>query len=129
MRTDSKFQRKVLTHLCKHGLSLRRKKNREKKKNSDHNDDDDSDNDENVDNNITIMILMMMMTMAIIIMVTKARLTLKDAIRDFLQRPHCVANCLRHVRSNKQGAIVCKSHATQTCMRSCMLCMCAGSRF
>ena len=31
----------------------------------------------------------------------------KGAIRDFLQSPHSAANCLQHVRSSGQGAIVC----------------------
>ena len=30
----------------------------------------------------------------------------------FLQSPHCPANCLQHVRSSGQGAIVCKSRST-----------------
>ena len=29
-----------------------------------------------------------------------------------LQSPHCVANCLQHARSNRPGAIMCKSRAT-----------------
>ena len=47
----------------------------------------------------------------------------KGAVRDFLQSPHCTANCLQHVRSSGQGAIVCKSRATHgaliTCNMSC----------
>ena len=36
----------------------------------------------------------------------------KGVNRDFLQSPHCAANCLQHVRSSGQGAAVCKSRAT-----------------
>ena len=43
----------------------------------------------------------------------------------FVQSPHCAANCLEHVRSSGQGAIVCKSHATHgvpfTCNMSCTM--------
>ena len=34
------------------------------------------------------------------------------AVRDFLQFPHRATNCLQHVRSSSQGAIVCKLCAT-----------------
>ena len=40
-----------------------------------------------------------------------------------LQSPQCTANCLQHIRSSDQDAIVCKSHATLraliTCSMSC----------
>ena len=49
-----------------------------------------------------MMMMMMMMMMMIII------ITFKGAFRDFLQSPHCAANCLHHV----QGAVVRKSRAT-----------------
>ena len=39
-------------------------------------------------------------------------ITLKGAIRGYLQSPHCAANCLQHVRSSGPGIIVCKSRAT-----------------
>ena len=37
----------------------------------------------------------------------------RGAIRDFSQSPHCVANYLQHLRSSRQGAIMCKSRATR----------------
>ena len=37
--------------------------------------------------------------------------SLKAAIQNFLQTPHCYANCLHHVRSSSQRAIMCKSCA------------------
>ena len=43
----------------------------------------------------------------IIIIITIIIIALKGAIRDFLQSPHCAANCIQHVR-----AILCKSRAT-----------------
>ena len=49
----------------------------------------------------------------IIIIVIITMIAFKGAIRDFfLQSPHCTANCLQHLRSSGQGAIVCKSRAT-----------------
>ena len=44
---------------------------------------------------------------------------LKGAIRDFLQSPHCAANCLQHVRSSGLGAIVYTSRATHTALITC----------
>ena len=35
--------------------------------------------------------------------------------------PHCAANCLRHIRSNSQGAIVCKLRATHRALITCTL--------
>ena len=50
-------------------------------------------------------------------------ITFKGAIRDFLQSPHCTANCLQHTHSSGPGAVVCKSRATHqaliTCNMSC----------
>ena len=43
----------------------------------------------------------------------------KGAIRDFLQSPHSVANCLQHVCSNGPGTTVCKSHATHRALITC----------
>ena len=47
----------------------------------------------------------------------------KGAIRDFYNLPRCAANCLQHVRSSGQSAIVCESRATHhaliTCNMSC----------
>ena len=44
-------------------------------------------------------------------------IALKGVIRDFLQSPHCTANCLQYIRSIGQGAIHAQdierlSHAT-----------------
>ena len=43
----------------------------------------------------------------------------------YLQSPHCAANCLQHVGSNDQGAIMCKSCRTHrplfTCSVSCVM--------
>ena len=46
-------------------------------------------------------------------------IALKGTIRDFLQSPHCAANCLQHVRSSGLGAIVCKSRATNRALITC----------
>ena len=35
-------------------------------------------------------------------------IALKGPDRDFLQSPHCAANCFQHVRSSGPGAIMCK---------------------
>ena len=37
---------------------------------------------------------------------------IESTILDFIQSPHCIANCLQHACSSGPGAIVCKSHAT-----------------
>ena len=55
---------------------------------------------------VIIIIVIMMMMMVIII------IAFKDAIRDFVQSPHCAGNCHQHVRSSGPGAIVCRSRAT-----------------
>ena len=75
--------------------------------NNNNNDDDDDDDDDNNNNNNNIVIVF------------------KGAIWDFfLQSPHCAANCLQHVCSSGQGAIVCKSRPTHraliTCNMSCV---------
>ena len=54
------------------------------------------------------MIIIIMMMIIIIIII----IAFKDAIRDFLQSPHCAANRLQYVRSSGPGAIVCKSCVT-----------------
>ena len=46
-------------------------------------------------------------------------MTLKGAIREFLQSPHCAANCLQHVRSSGPGASVCESCATHRALIAC----------
>ena len=44
---------------------------------------------------------------------------LKGAIPDFLQSPHCAANCLQHVRSSGPDAIECKSRAAHRALITC----------
>ena len=51
-------------------------------------------------------------------------IALKGAIRDFLQSPHCAANCLQHVGSSGPGAILCKSHATHRALITCKPAVC-----
>ena len=46
-------------------------------------------------------------------------ITFKGVIRDFLQSPHCAANCLQHVFSSCPVAIVCKSRATHLALFTC----------
>ena len=58
---------------------------------------------------IMIIIMMMMMMMIIIIMII---ISLKGAVRHFLQSPHCATNCLQHVHSSGRGVIMCKLGAT-----------------
>ena len=48
----------------------------------------------------------------------------KGTIRDFLQSPHCVANCLHHVRSSDQCAIVCKVRANHRALVTCNMSCC-----
>ena len=43
---------------------------------------------------LLMLMLMLMLKMVMMIITT----TLKAAIRDFLQSPHCATNCLQHVR-------------------------------
>ena len=54
-----------------------------------------------------LLVLPLVLSSMIIIIIA-----LKGSIQDFLQSPHCTANCLQCVYSSGQGAIVCKSHAT-----------------
>ena len=79
---------------------------------------------------IIIMIMMMMMmvmmmttttttTMMMMMMMMMMMITFKGAIQDFVQSPHCAANCLQHVRSSGQGAIACKSRATHQGIIAC----------
>ena len=49
----------------------------------------------------------------IIIIIIIIIIELAGAIQDFLQSPHCAANCLQHTYSSGLGAIMCKSRATQ----------------
>ena len=61
---------------------------------------------------------MLIITIMIIIMIA-----FKSAIQDFLQSPHFAVNCLQHVRSSGQGAILCKSCVTHQVLITCnMLC-------
>ena len=59
----------------------------------------------------------------IIIIILIIIIAFKGAIREFLQSPHCAANCLQHVHSCGPGAIACTSRATHrahiTCNMSC----------
>ena len=55
-------------------------------------------------------------TMIMIIMITIIALRGR-----FLQSPHCAANCLQHVRSSGQGAIICKSRSTHRELIACNL--------
>ena len=67
------------------------------------------------------MIIVYLVVVVIIIIIII--ISIKGAIRDFLQSPHCAANRLQHVRSSGLGAIMCKSRATHqaliTCNMSC----------
>ena len=72
--------------------------------NNNNNNDDDDDDD-------SYMIIIMMIMMMII--------AFTGANRDFIQSPHCAANCLHHVRSSGPGAIVCKSRATHRALITC----------
>ena len=63
------------------------------------------------------MIIMIMIIIIIIIIIIV--IAFKCAIRDFLQSPHCAANCLQHVRSSGPGATMCKSCATHRALITC----------
>ena len=58
-------------------------------------------------------------TLIIIIIIIIIINCIESAIRDLLQLPGCAANCLQHVRSSGQGAIVCKSRATHRAVIAC----------
>ena len=45
-------------------------------------------------------------------------------IRDFLQSPHSIMNCLQHARSSGPGAIVRKPHATHQALITCNMSCC-----
>ena len=77
-----------------------------------------------------IIIKMITTTTIIIIIITTTTTTTTTIIiiiiamkKRLLQSPHCAKNCLQHVRSSGQGAIVCKSRVTHraliTCNMSC----------
>ena len=51
----------------------------------------------------------------------RRRIAFKGAIREFLQSPHCAANCLQHVHSSGPGAMVCNSRATYRALIVCHL--------
>ena len=60
---------------------------------------------------------------SVIIMIMIIIIALKGTSQDFLQSPHCAMNCLQHVRSSGQGAIVCKSRNTSSaCHAQHVLC-------
>ena len=48
-------------------------------------------------------------------------MTLKGANQDLLQSPFCAANCHQHMRTNGQGAIMCKSRATHRARITCSM--------
>ena len=56
-----------------------------------------------------------------ILMVMIIMISLKGANQDFSPSPHCAANCLQHIRSSGQGAVVYKSRATQALVM-CNMC-------
>ena len=69
------------------------------------------------------MMMMMMITTTIIIIIIIIIILIKGAVQDFMQSPHCAANCLQHVRSSDPGAIMRKSRATHRTLIMCnMLC-------
>ena len=49
----------------------------------------------------------------------ESRLGLEVSGFSVWQSPHCAANCLQHVRSSGQGAVVCKSRATHRALITC----------
>ena len=65
---------------------------------------------------IIMMMLMMMMIIIIVVVIVITIIAFKGAIRDFLQSPHCAANCLQHVRSSGPGRnrvqITCNTSST-----------------
>ena len=58
-------------------------------------------------------------SVCILIIIIIIIIAFKGAIRDFIQSPHSVANCLQHVRSSGPGATVCKSCATHQALITC----------
>ena len=64
------------------------------------------------DSDCTSLIIIIILVVVIIMMMIIMIIALKGAIQDFLQSHHCAVNCLQHVRSSGQGAVVCKSRAT-----------------
>ena len=46
-------------------------------------------------------------------------IALIDTNQDFLQSSQCAVNCVLHVRSRGQGAIVCKVCATHRALTTC----------
>ena len=46
-------------------------------------------------------------------------ITLKGAIQDILQSPHCTTNRLQHVHSSGLGVIMCKSRASHQALITC----------
>ena len=55
----------------------------------------------------------------IIIIIIIIIIAFKSAIQDFLQSPHRATNCLQHVCSSGQGAIVCKLCTTHRALIIC----------
>ena len=88
--------------------------------NEDGNEEEEEDNNNNNKNKTTtIILIILMMMMMVLVMMMMIIITLKGAIRGFVQSPPCAANCLQHVRSSGQGAIVCKSRVTYPAFIMC----------
>ena len=54
---------------------------------------------------IIIIMMMIIVIIIIIIIIIMNIIAFKGAIQDFLQSPHCAANCLQHVRSSGPGHV------------------------
>ena len=63
---------------------------------------------------LTVMVIAWLKLLVLIVMIA-----LKGAITDFLQSPHCFANCLRHESSSGSGAFVCKACAAHKALTAC----------
>ena len=70
---------------------------------------------------IIIIVVVVVVVVVIIIIIIIIIIALKDAVRDVLQSPHCVAKCLQYMRSSGQGAVVYKSRATHQALVTCSL--------
>ena len=64
------------------------------------------------------VVIIIILKMIMIIILT---MTLTGIIGDFVQSPHCAANCLQHVHSSVQGAVVYKSCATHWALIACSM--------
>ena len=68
-----------------------------------------------------VSLVLMIVVEVVVIIIIIIIIAFKGAIQDFLQSPHSAANCLQHVRSRGQGAVVCKSRATHQALITCHL--------